>query len=101
VIGGDAVDLAKLLGEEVGAVQPLVGLLDAGELELLALGEVAGVLPEHEPGAFEPLSSAASCVWPLRPASFLTSRRTSSSASVAQLDEVKWVITDSCVRAAL
>ena len=34
-------------------VQPLVELLDAGELELLALGEVAWVLPEREPGALE------------------------------------------------
>ena len=33
------VDLAELLGEEVGAVEPLVELLDAGELELLALGQ--------------------------------------------------------------
>ena len=46
-----AVDLAQLLGEQVGAVEPLVELLDAGELELLALGQVLGVLPECEPGA--------------------------------------------------
>jgi len=31
----------------------LVELLDAGELELLALGEVAGVLPQREPRALE------------------------------------------------
>jgi hypothetical protein len=42
-----------LLGKEVGAVQALVGLLDACELELLMLAEVGGVLPEHEAGAFE------------------------------------------------
>ena len=34
----DPVDLAQLLGEQVGALEPLVQLLDAGELELLALG---------------------------------------------------------------
>jgi hypothetical protein len=27
--------------------------LDAGELELLALGQIAGILLAHEPGAFE------------------------------------------------
>ena len=45
VLGVDAVDVSELLGEEVGAVQPLVELLEPGELELLTLGEVAGVLP--------------------------------------------------------
>lgn len=49
----DAVDLAGVLAEQVGAVQPLVALLDPGELELLALGEVARVLPERESGALE------------------------------------------------
>ena len=53
VLGGDAVDLAQLLGEQVGAVQALVELLDASELELLALGQVPGVLPERELGALE------------------------------------------------
>ena len=52
-MGADAIDLAQLLGEEVGAVQALVGLLDACELELLAVGQVAGVLPQREAGAFE------------------------------------------------
>ncbi len=49
----DVVDLAQLLGEKVGAVEPLVELLDAGELQLLALGQVARVLPQREPDAFE------------------------------------------------
>jgi len=41
------------LGEQVSAVQALVGLLDAGELLLLAVGQLLNVLPEREPGAFE------------------------------------------------
>ena len=53
VLGGDAVDLAQLLGEEVGAVQLVVELLDARELELLAFGQVLGVFPEREPRALE------------------------------------------------
>ena len=53
MLGGDAVDLAQLLGEQVGAVQALVELLDASELELFALGQVLGVLPEREPGFLE------------------------------------------------
>ena len=43
VVCVDAVDLPQLLGEQVGAVQALVGLLDARQLELLALGQVARV----------------------------------------------------------
>ena len=53
VLESDAVDLAQLLGEQVGAVQLLVELLDARELDLLLLGQVARVLPEREPGALE------------------------------------------------
>ena len=53
LVGGDAVDLAELFVEQVGAVERLVGLLDPGELGLLAVGEVLGVLPEREPGALE------------------------------------------------
>ena len=53
MLGGDAVDLAELLGEQVSSVQALVELLDASELELLARGQVLGVLPEREPGALE------------------------------------------------
>jgi hypothetical protein len=53
LVESDAVDLAQLLGEQVGAVQPLVELLDAGEFQLLLLGEVARVLPEREAGALE------------------------------------------------
>jgi hypothetical protein len=55
VLGGEAVDLAQLLRQQVGAVQALVEFLDPRELELLALGEVLGVLPERKPGSFEVL----------------------------------------------
>ena len=50
---GESVDLAKLLLEQVGAVQPGVGVLDRGELERLAVGEVLGVLPDREPRALQ------------------------------------------------
>ena len=98
MVGGDAVDLAQLLAEQVGAVQPLVELLDAGELELLALGEVLGVLPEREPGAFElarelRLALAAGLVPHL--ATDLVQRVGGG------LDDVKWVQADDRVRAAL
>jgi hypothetical protein len=53
VFGGDAVDLAQLLFEQVGAVEPLVGALDGGEPGVLAATEVLGVLPEREAGALE------------------------------------------------
>jgi len=53
VLCRDAVDLAQLLLERVGAVEPLVGLLDARELGFLAAGEVLGVLPEREARALE------------------------------------------------
>ena len=43
----------QLLGEQVGAEQALVDLLDAGELELLALGQLLCVLPQHEARALE------------------------------------------------
>src|SRR5487761_1827990 len=39
--------------EEVGPVERLVGLLDGGELRLLARGQVLGVLPEREAGVLE------------------------------------------------
>jgi hypothetical protein len=47
----EAVDLAELLFQEVGAIEALVGLLDVGELDLLAGGEVLGVLPPEAPAA--------------------------------------------------
>ena len=50
---GESVDLPKLLLEQVGAVEPGVGVLDRGELRLLAVGEVLWVLPDREPSAFE------------------------------------------------
>ena len=37
-----AVDLSELLGDQVRAIQALVDLLDRRELELLAVGQVAG-----------------------------------------------------------
>jgi len=49
----ELVDLSELLFEQVGAVEPGVGLLDRGELRGLAIGEVLGVLPDSEPGALE------------------------------------------------
>jgi hypothetical protein len=45
--------LIAALGEEVGAVEPVVELLEASELEPLALGQVARVLPQRESGALE------------------------------------------------
>jgi hypothetical protein len=51
--GSQLEDLAELLLEEVGAVEALVGLLDQGELGLLACGQVFRVLPEREPGSLE------------------------------------------------
>src|SRR5512132_3289676 len=42
---GTRFDLAQLVGERVGAVRTLVGVLDASGLELLAFGRVGGVLP--------------------------------------------------------
>ena len=94
----DAVDLAQLLGEQVGAVEPLVELLDAGELELLALGQVARVLPQREPGALELLGElglalAARLVPDL--AADLVQR------VGGQLDEVERVVADAGVGAAL
>jgi hypothetical protein len=53
----DAVDLAQLLGEQVGAVELLVELLDAGELELLAVGQVLRVLPQANRAPFSSLAS--------------------------------------------
>ena len=94
----DAVDLAQLLGEQVGAVEPLVELLDAGELELLVLGQVARVLPECEAGSLEflgelGLALAARVVSDL--AADLVERVS------RELDEVERVVADAGVRAAL
>ena len=51
--GRDPVDLPELLLQEVGAEERPVGLLDPRELDLLAGGEVLGVLPEREAGVLE------------------------------------------------
>jgi len=45
--------LAELLLEQVGPVQLVVDLRDPGELGLLPVGEVLGVLPQRVAGAFE------------------------------------------------
>jgi len=47
-VGGQPVDLAQLLLEQVAAIQRLVGLLDVGELRDLSVGEVGW------PGALQP-----------------------------------------------
>jgi len=52
-VGREPVDLAELFCEQVGAEQRGVELLDPGELGLLAVGEVLGVLPEREPRALQ------------------------------------------------
>ena len=85
---GDAVDLAQLLGDQVRAVQRLVGLLDLRELVLLAFGEPVGVLPQDEAGALELfgdslLSGAAGFVSHL-PADLV-------ERVGRELDDVKWV----------
>src|SRR4051795_5108224 len=71
----DPVDLAQLLGEQVGAEEPLVQLLDAGELELLALGEVPHVLPQREPGALQLLGQERAAGRATRPAPAVRHRR--------------------------
>ncbi len=86
------------MGEQVGAVEALVELLDARELELLALGQVAGVLPQREPGAFElagelGLALAAGVVPHL--AADLVQR------VGRERDEMERVVADARVRAAL
>ena len=48
LLGGQPVDLPELL-EQVRAIQPGVGLLDARQLRGLAVGEVLGVLSQREP----------------------------------------------------
>jgi hypothetical protein len=42
-----------LLFEQVGAVEPGVGLLDGGKLGGLAVGEVLRVFPDREPGTLQ------------------------------------------------
>ena len=58
-LGRQPVDLAQLLLEQVGAVETTVGLLDLGELCLLATGEVLRVLPERVAGALQAVSELA------------------------------------------
>jgi hypothetical protein len=82
LVGIEAVDLAQLFFEQVGAVQALVDVLDVGELDLLAAGQVLGFFQSAKRA---PLSSRARASCPDRRAWFQTSRRISSSASVASL----------------
>ena len=70
----------QLLGEQVGAVQPAVHPGDPGELAALPAGAVLRVLPQPIPGTLQ--LAGEGHLPPLR-AVFQTSRRTSSSASVA------------------
>jgi len=49
------VDLAEPFLEQGGAVERPVHLLDRGQLDLLAVGEVLGVLPHAEPRTLEVL----------------------------------------------
>ena len=94
----DPVDLAQLLGEQVGTVEPLVERLDAGELQLLAFGQVPRVLPEREPGAFELFGglglALAARVVPHFAADLV-------ERVGGELDQVERVVADVRVRAAL
>lgn len=94
----DAVDLPELLGDQVGAVQRLVGLLDVGELLALAPGEPVGVLSQHEARALELLRylllAGAAGVVPHLPADLI--ERVGS-----ELYDMKWVYAPDRVRAPL
>ena len=81
-VGCDAVDLAQLLGEQVGAVQLLVEFWMRASLSCWRSVRLSGFFHSANRA---PLSSLASCLLPARRASFQTSRRISSSASVAAL----------------
>ncbi len=55
VLGRHAVEGTQLLLQEVGAVERPVDGLDVGQLEALAAGQALGVLPQREAGALEVL----------------------------------------------
>jgi hypothetical protein len=50
-----------LFFEQVGAIERLVGALDAGEGCALAAGEVFGVLPQRKACAFEFAGGGGDC----------------------------------------
>ena len=93
---GDPVDLAQLLGDQVGAVQRLVGLLDLGKRDALALGEFALVLPQREAGGLELLRfllmAGAARLVPHLPADLV-------ERVGRELDHVEWVHAPDGVRA--
>jgi hypothetical protein len=95
---GDAVDLAELLGDQVGAVGRLVGLLDLGELDLLAVGQVVRVLPQREEGALEVLRGLLVAGL----AGFVPDLAADLVERVgSELDDVEWVHAPDRVRAPL
>ena len=51
LVGGEFEDRPQAFLEQVGAVEPGVGLGDPVQLRLLAVGEVLRVLPQRVPGA--------------------------------------------------
>jgi len=53
LVGGQLEHQAQSFLEEVGPVQPGVGLGDPGQFRLLPGGEVLGVLPQRVPGTLE------------------------------------------------
>ena len=81
----DREHVPQALFEQVGAVQPGVGLGDPGQLGGLAFGEVLGVLPQRVAGALElagPLMAGRGAVFlPGRPRPRLGSLRASARAS--------------------
>ena len=79
-VGGESVDLAQLLFEQVGAVQWLVGCSISASFACWRSVRFSGFFQSANRAPFR---SLASWGWPARRASFQTSRRTSSSASVA------------------
>ena len=81
-------DQPEAFFEQVGPVQPGVGLGDPGELGLLLVGEVLRVLPQRVPGMLQRFGVAGRRGRPRRRvtaprAAFQACRRTSSRASVA------------------
>ena len=82
VLGAAAVEVAQLLGEQVGAVQALVSVWIRASFSCWRSVRFSAFFQSAKRA---PLSYLASWVWPCRRASFHTSRRISSSASVAAL----------------
>jgi hypothetical protein len=55
LIGRELEDQSETFLEQIGTVQPGVGLGDPGQLGLLRGGQVLGVLPQRDPGVLERL----------------------------------------------